>query len=951
MKKKEKTNFLQNYAPFVIRFFYIILFGIVLFGVISWIIFPDERDILNTDCRPFEASWEQILEDGTRTAIQIPCKLPAADGEVVTITTTLPDNIQTGENLCFRPIWQDVTIYIDNQLRLDYNTKASRPFGINSPMRYLFLELDATDAGKELTYHFSSTSKYAGDMRPIYIGDRLSIWTHLVETAGLRTFIAVSLFLSSMLCIFICIILKFVYRKTLPLIYLAWTIFFCAFWMLSEAEFRQILIKNISILSNYTYWCLMIIPLPLLLYINEIQNNRYRKVFLAPMLYSASILIVSTILQVFDITQFVHIIFYIHAGLLLSILCIIGTITVDTFRKRISDYLFVGIGIYGMIITAIVEMVFYYIGTNLTLGTVLAIGLMFLLIMAIIKTGQDLFASEKKRQQAILAREAQAKFLANMSHEIRTPINAIIGMNEMILRENGDETIQEYASNIQSASNMLLGLVNDVLDFSKIESGQLELVNDTYSLASLLQDEMLLLEARTAEKPIATYFDIDPALPSKYYGDELRIKQILTNLLTNAVKYTKQGSVTMRVAFRQITETDVELYFSITDTGIGIQKEDLSQLFDSFKRLEINKNRNIQGTGLGLNIAKQLVDLMKGTITVESEYGKGSTFTVVIPQQIMSRKPIGYMNPTTLGTRQPVKNTESLFTAPDARILVVDDNAMNLSLMKALLKRTKIQIDTVLSGYECLLITKSKKYDIIFMDHMMPDLDGVETLHRLRGDATNPNQNSIVIVLTANAVAGCKDEYIQYGFNDYFSKPIQAQKLEEMLAYYLSDKSIAANSDNQPENTSAEPISVMEHTPPPAPQPAGTTTESDLLSGKAPVIDPLLLEIDREIGLSYCMNMEDLYQDMLQEFCTQVMESLSQLDAYYRAKDWQNYGIIAHGLKTNSRTIGAVNFAEVSLQHEAAGKAGNSRFITEGYPSYKDTLLALKKMIQENLSK
>lgn len=918
MKAKEKTTIFQNYTPIVTRFFYVTILIIFIFGIIAMLIFPDERDILNTDCRLFESTWEHILPDGSRETFQVPGKIDAEDGEWVTIATTLPYNIHTGENLCFRPIWQDVNIYIDGQLRLEYSTKGSRPFGINSPMRYLFLELKNEDAGKELTYEFTSISKYAGDMRDIYIGDRLSIWTHLVETAGLRTLIAVSLSLLSIICILVCVILKFVYRKTLSLIYLAWTIFFCAFWMLSEAEFRQILIKNISVLSNYTYWSLIIIPFPLILYINEIQGFRYRKIFTAPLAYSAIILLTSTILQVFDIAQFVHIIIYIHAGLLLSILCIIGTITVDTFKGRLNEYLFVGIGIYGMILTAIIEMIFYYIGTNLSLGTILAIGLLFLLIMAIIKTGQDLFASEKKKQQAILAREAQAKFLANMSHEIRTPINAIIGMNEMILRENGDSQIQEYAANIQSASNMLLGLVNDVLDFSKIESGQLELVQDTYSLASLLQDEMLLLEARTAEKPIATYFDIDPSLPSKYWGDELRIKQILTNLLSNAVKYTKQGSVTLRVSFQQLTETSVELYFAITDTGIGIKEEDLSQLFDSFKRLELSKNRNVQGTGLGLNIAKQLVDLMQGDIKVDSVYGKGSTFTVTIPQQIMSRKPIGYMNPTTPGNRQHTETSEGLFTAPDAKILVVDDNAMNLSLMKALLKRTQMQVDTVLSGEECLDITHTKTYDIIFMDHMMPDLDGVETLHRLRADVSNPNQNSIVIVLTANAVAGCKEEYLQEGFNDYLSKPIHAQKLEEMLMEYLRSKAVKSASTNQT-----------------------TVPDTDFAAN--------LLEIDRETGLSYCMNMEDLYRDMLKEFCTQSAETLSRLNNYYQAKDWANYGIIAHGLKTNSRTIGANNFSAVSLQHEMAGKESNAEFIENEYTRFTNALKGLVDVIEKML--
>jgi signal transduction histidine kinase/ActR/RegA family two-component response regulator len=438
-----------------------------------------------------------------------------------------------------------------------------------------------------------------------------------------------------------------------------------------------------------------------------------------------------------------------------------------------------------MLLTAILEMIFYYTGSSLSLGTVLAIGLLFLLIMAIIKTGQDLFLSEKKKQQAITAREAQAKFLANMSHEIRTPINAIIGMNEMILRENENEAIQDYAHNIQSASDMLLGLVNDVLDFSKIESGQLELIEDTYHLATLLQAELLLLRARTGDKPLSTLIDIDPKLPSKLLGDELRIKQILTNLLSNAVKYTLNGSVTLKVFFQPIDTQTIKLCFSIIDTGIGIRKEDLPKLFDSFKRLELNKNRTIQGTGLGLNIAKQLVESMQGTIVVESEYGKGSTFTISIPQKIMDAQPIGNLEDTLDKLRKEKTVPKTLFTAPDASILIVDDNSTNLILMKGLLKRTKANVTLASSGQKCLDLTKANRYDIIFMDHMMPELDGVETLHRLRADSSNPNQNALVIALTANAIAGCKEMYAAYGFNDYFAKPVQADKLEELLINHL----------------------------------------------------------------------------------------------------------------------------------------------------------------------
>lgn len=785
MNTNETPHPFSTYINCIKIFFYISTALLFLFGIINEFVYPDERDKLATNCRTFESEWSQIHADGTETPIEVPGKVDAEYGELVTISTTIPDDIIPGECLAFRPIWQDVSIYVGDELRMEYTTKDSRPFGTNSPMRYLLLELEADDAGKELIYQCTSNSKYSGDFRIVLIGDRMSIWTYLLMDSGARMITAVFLLLLSIFCILVCIILKFVYKKNLDLNYLAWTLFFCAFWMLSETALRQLLVKNISILSYYAYWCLMMIPIPLITYINEIQNHRYKKLYVFQFAYSSTLLTVSTLLQIFDIVQFVEVIPLIHIGLITAITSIIITITIDTIKKKLKEYLFVGIGLYGMLFTAIIEILMYYIGADLSLGTVLAIGLMFLLITAIIKTGQDLFKSEKIRQQAISAREAQAKFLANMSHEIRTPINAIIGMNEMILRENEDDAINGYANNIQSASTMLLGLINDVLDFSKIEAGQLELIEENYKLPTLLESELLLLNTRAANKPISTMIDIDPELPTELLGDELRIKQILTNLISNAVKYTENGTVTLKATFNPIDENNIELVVSVIDTGIGIKEDEIPKLFDSFKRLELNKNRTIQGTGLGLNIAKQLIDLMHGKILVESEYGKGSTFTVYIPQKLIDKQPIGKFNPIINKTKKEVQPKEQHFIAPDANVLVVDDNAMNLALMRGLLKRTKINVDLAESGEKSLELSMQKKYDIIFMDHMMPELDGIETLEQLRKQSNNPNQNSIVIVLTANTVTGCKEMYLENGFNDYFPKPVQADKLDELLINYL----------------------------------------------------------------------------------------------------------------------------------------------------------------------
>ena len=786
MKKNQvKKNPFEVSIKLIKAFLGIATFAILFYMVVTQLVMPDERDDNPTKCRFFETQWQRVLENGEKIPVKIPSKLDAQWGEVVTITTTLPDNLVNGEYLCFFAVWQDVRIYIDGELRLDYNNAETRLLGKNSATRYLFVEIGEEDCGKQLLVEISSESKYAGNVNEWYIGDRTSIWSYFLELSGMRTIIAILLILVSSFCIGVCFVLRYVYKKEMELIYLAWTLFFCALWMLSESVFRQLFIPNISSFEYLAYWCLMIIPLTLMIYINAIQKSRYVKWYIVLMIYCVGTFVISTILQLTELVQFVSLVSIIHLGLIVVIVSIIATIIIDMVKKHISEYLFVGIGVCGMLLTTVMEMVLYYQGTSASMGAVLGIGLLFLLVMAVVKTGQDLFQSEKNKQQAIASREAQALFLANMSHEIRTPINIIIGMNEMILRENDNPAISSYSHNIENASNMLLGLVNDVLDFTKIESGQMEIVTETYSLAELLQDGVLIINARVEGKPISVQIDIDEKLPVKLYGDSIRIRQIMTNLLSNAAKYTSEGCITLKAYSESIDEESILFCFSVIDTGMGIKKEDLPTIFDSFKRMDLRKNRNIQGTGLGLNIVKQLVEQMNGCIEVESEYEKGSVFTVKIPQKVIDKAPIGNLETANREKRVREETEQKIFTAPEANVLVVDDNQMNLTIMRGLLKRTKMKVDFATSGKQCLHITRKKKYDIILMDHMMPDLDGVETLQIIRNEEENLNKDGIIIVLTANAIAGCREMYLDYGFNDYIAKPIEPKKLEELLRDYL----------------------------------------------------------------------------------------------------------------------------------------------------------------------
>ena len=404
---------------------------------------------------------------------------------------------------------------------------------------------------------------------------------------------------------------------------------------------------------------------------------------------------------------------------------------------------------------------------------------------AIEKAYREEELAKRERDEADRANEAKSSFLANMSHEIRTPINAVIGMNEMILRESSENEIRQYAYDARSSANTLLGIINDILDFSKIESGKMEILPVEYELKQLVTDLVNLIQKRVEDKGLKFQVNVAPELPSKLYGDDVRIKQIVTNLLTNAVKYTERGSVTLTMK-EQMLNDQFALYVCVEDTGIGMKQEDLDKLFTAFERIEEKRNRNIEGTGLGMSITEQLLSMMGSRLEVVSEYGKGSAFSFVLEQRVVDSTPVGQVLQKK-EDRVSYQYKES-FCAPDAKVLVVDDNKMNCKVFKALLKKTKVQVTECYSGAECLQLTEEHKFDIIFLDHMMPELDGVETFRLLRSDANNLNLQTPVVALTANAVSGAKEQYINEGFDAFLGKPIMPEKLEQMLVEMLPDE-------------------------------------------------------------------------------------------------------------------------------------------------------------------
>lgn len=381
--------------------------------------------------------------------------------------------------------------------------------------------------------------------------------------------------------------------------------------------------------------------------------------------------------------------------------------------------------------------------------------------------------------------KAQSKFFSSMSHEIRTPINTIIGLNEMTLRENAGEEVSENARNIQSASHILLSIINDILDMSKIESGKMDIVKVQYDVGKMLSDIVNMIWVKAHEKGLDFQISVDPSMPAQLFSDEVRIKQILINLLNNAIKYTPSGSVTLSVHCVRTGRNTARVTYSVEDTGIGIKKESIPHLFDAFRREDEEKNRYIEGTGLGLSIVKQLVDLLGGTISVSSVYTKGSVFEVDLEQEIADEGIIGDFSALKLRGENDRYDYHQSFEAPEAKLLVVDDNSTNLLVVTKLLKDTKIKITTADSGKKALQYTLSDKYDVILMDHLMPEMDGIECLHAIKEQPGGLCKSTPIVALTANAGSENQALYRREGFDEYIVKPIDPGILENTLRTLL----------------------------------------------------------------------------------------------------------------------------------------------------------------------
>lgn len=919
--RTEKSG--MKYIKKIFVFFMILILGYFILGGVFL-----EPDISENEyrCEEFSGSWTWIKEDGSKTPIEIPGKYQIERNETMRVETTLPTEIPHNSYLCFRSAKQEMNIYVDGVLRKEYSTKNTRLFGKISAMVYVFLELTPEDAGKVLTMEVATDSSYSGIFYSIYYGNRIGVWNYFLSSHGAEVIVAMFAFTLGLVSILAGVILRVYYHREIVFEYLGWGVFLASIWLISNSIFRQMISPNLSVINDMAFLALMMLPLPFLIYMNGVQKNRYKKVYQAAASLVIIDFVICTFLHMTKLVDYTDTIKYMAIVCSVALVCMGAAIGMDIWKGHVKEYFWVSMGILASVMAAFIQMIMYFQRTTTFSGAILAVGLIILLFFAGMNTIHEIWQMEREKQKALLASESKGKFLANMSHEIRTPINAILGMNAMILRESQEQNIKEYAIDIQNASQSLLALINDILDFSKIESGKMELLPIEYDFSSMIHDIMNMISMKAEAKELTMDLYVDEKLPSRLWGDDVRIRQILVNLLNNAVKYTEKGGVTLNISGETREDTAI-LKFIVEDTGIGIKEEDIDKLFKEFERIEEGRNRNIEGTGLGMSIAIQMLELMGSQLQVESVYGKGTKFSFHLEQKIVDSEPIGNLEER---IREQVQgySYNATFTAPEAQVLVVDDNAVNRKVFVNLLKETKVKIDEACGGQECLDMISEKAYDIIFLDHMMPEMDGIETLHHMQEDKNHLCCDTPVIALTANAIAGAKEMYLSEGFDGFVPKPINPEKLEKMLVEKLPENKIVYEKKKKTENLRETVIIDL-------PDVDGMDWEYALLHTKD--INVLKATIKDYYHL-IDMEAEELEGYFRQIEKTEETELLREMIRQYRVK--------VHSMKSSAAMIGALSLSGVAKMLEYAARDERKDVIINVTPVFLEQWRSCKELLK-----
>lgn len=737
--------------------------------------------------------WVRVDEDGNTESVTLPANLDGSAGGEMVLETVLPNSIGNKDYLALRLYKYDMDFYVDGELRESFKNPTDTVFRRENYARYIFAPLEAKDSGK--TVRMVITQRVPGNIAidETCLGEKNAITRRFCKTRIPELMLGVILMLVGLFAIAYGIVIYFLAKHPINIDYLGWALCIIALWDFTQTEFRDFFFSNLAAISMVPAICLMGFPVAICLYFNSLQEYRYYKaysIYLGVCFINFLTTISLQLAKVVDVYQGFWRVFALLGG---CIILVLATVFVDYRKGHAKRYPYVVIGTIILALSGVGQIVVFNVLFKNARPLCLIIGVFLFVLFAVVHYIKNVIQLDLEKKSAQRTAELKGKFLASMSHEIRTPINAVLGMNEMILRESNNEIVRDYAKEVETAGRVLLSLINDILDFSKLESGNMPVVAEEYDVKSVLLSIFHMVDRKAKEKGLDLIVQVSSDIPSKLKGDSIRVTQIVTNILTNAVKYTDNGSVTLEISCGGTNERSTELLFKISDTGRGIRQEDISKLFISFQRVDERNNASIEGTGLGLAITKSLVDLMGGSIEVNSEYGKGSCFMIKLPQSVVDIKPMGELFSRGENEAAAVtKPKKEVLLTQDVRILAVDDVPVNLKVIASFLKKTGIEVDTAASGDECIELACTNRYDIIFLDHMMPEKDGIQTLHEMRAMDEYMNEGTPVIMITANAIMGAREQFLQEGFDAFISKPFSFEEIQRVIVNFLPESKIVS---------------------------------------------------------------------------------------------------------------------------------------------------------------